>query len=112
MLEGFENALDSFIERQEHIDEVKAKIYGINGKRDSELDAIDHAIAAIRQRVSDRDNLHISKLPPEAFKGYGGQSPQYEDNWNYGCTEEENKELEQLFEKRKNLLKELSNAEV
>ncbi len=110
MIKGFENAFDSFIERQEHIDSIKAEIYGINGQRNAELNAIDYAINTINQRIANRDNLHREELPPDAFQGYGGQTPQYEDDWVYGPTEEEEKELNELFEKRKALLKELEKC--
>lgn len=112
MIEGFENALDSFIERQERIDEIRAEISGINGQRNTRLDTIDQAIAAIKQHISDRDNLHREELPPEAFQGYGGQTPQYEDDWIYGPTKQEKDELNKLFEERRKILKELGDAEI
>lgn len=110
MIEGFEDAFDSFIKRQEHIDSIKAKIYSRNGQRRAELNAINYAINTIKEHIADRDNLHREELPPEAFQGYGGQTPQYEDDWAYGPTEEEEKKLNKLFEKRKALLKELEKC--
>ena len=112
MIEGFENVLDSFIERQERIDEIKVEISGINGQRNIKLNTIDQAIATINQRISDRDNLHREELPPEAFQGYGGQTPQYEDDWTYGPSKQEEEELNKLFEERRKILKELGDAEI
>lgn len=107
MIEGFENALDAFIERQSKIDEVQSKINGINGKRDAELEEIDAKISTLNQIIADRDNTHreyLEKHHPEAFQGYGGQTPQYEDYYIYGPTEKENEEYKKLFKERKEIL--------
>lgn len=110
MIEGFENAFDSFREIQEHIDEVQAKINGVNGQRDAELEDIDAAIKTIEQNINERDNTHRLNLPPEAFQGYGGQTPQYYDDYEYYGTDEEIKKLELLYEKREARIKEIKET--
>ena len=112
MIEGFENALGSFNERQKQTDAALDKINDANSQISAELDEIDYAIGTIEQHILDRDNLHREELPPEAFQGYGGQTPQYDDDWAYGPTEEEDEELEYLFKRKRNLLKRIEDAEI
>ena len=104
MIKGFEDAFDAFCSRQEVEDEKRAKTKAVNGEMDSELAMIREKIKTIRNNIWSRDSAHRSDLPPEAFQGYGGQTPQYVDDWHYGPSDAEYKELDTLIEKEKEIL--------
>lgn len=92
MIEGFEDALKFHLEREE----LRTKLY-------EELNEVDEQISDIIRRWKSKDEIHRQSLPPEAHRGPGGQTPQYVDNFHYGPTEKDEKDVEELLKKRKEI---------
>lgn len=84
MITGFEEAMDSFIDRELQLTEYEELIYPL------EVEA-----AKIYKRYHDAIYEYSRTLPPEAFQGYGGQTPQY-DYELPSMSEKDKKRLEEI----------------
>lgn len=69
MITGFEEAMDSFIDRECEIAAYEELIY-----------PLEEEAAEIYARYRKALNNFRESLPPEAFQGYGGQTPQVDYN--------------------------------